>query len=171
VNEKEYSILVVDDDDLVRELVATYLEREYSCDTASGAERALEKMVDNNYNILITDLVMPGGSALDLLEFVKEAQLDTIVIVMSGTVDEFIEWEVLNGGAFEYLRKPFDLSEIQVAVERALIYQAFYNDARLYEQWFGNGRAEEGIKFELAESGSPDAKAVGMSATAIVPAA
>ena len=152
MEKEEFSVLVVDDDEFVRELLAKCLSKEYMCDTASNAREAHKQLAEKFYNIVITDINMPGSSGLELMEYIRDLSPDTVIIVMSAKAeDRFIE-DVLKRGAFDFIRKPFDLSQVLISAERALVYQAFFNDAKLYEQWFGRDGSSDEIKFSLAQT-------------------
>ena len=113
-------VLVVDDEAGMRLMLTTYLEREgYQVMTAAevkGAEAMLDK---ENFSAVITDLSMPGGSGLDLLNRIREIDADLPVIVMSayGTTDSALT--AMRAGAFDYVFKPFQPDEILFSLKRA----------------------------------------------------
>jgi DNA-binding NtrC family response regulator len=113
-------ILIVDDDDAIRAILYDLLSDKYECVTASTAEEALQYIQVERYDAILTDIGMPGLSGVDLLEKIKEHNLDTPVILISGKGSEQDTQALINLGAFAYVTKPFDLDELEVVVERAV---------------------------------------------------
>ena len=112
-------VLVVDDEQLMRRLVRTILVREgYSVATAPGADEALEKLKKTRFDIVITDLQMPGSHGFALVRNIKENWPAVGVIVMTGFGDADTADQARRNGADEYVTKPFNEREIQVIVER-----------------------------------------------------
>ncbi len=120
------TILVVDDDERLRDTLAILVRslghEALVAGDIGGAERLLaERAVD----LVISDLRMPGGSGLDLLDAVRRGDAHTPVIVLTayGTVETAVE--AMKKGAFDYLVKPFDAGEMEVRIERALALRRF----------------------------------------------
>ena len=130
----EATILIIDDEEPIRRLLSTCLANDYECVTASSAEEATELLGASNFNLVITDIMMPGASGLDLCQLVQKACPDTVVIVVSGMTDIHFAIEAMRQGAFDYVTKPFDLGQVILSVERALRYQALVAAKRHYEQ-------------------------------------
>ena len=118
---KEYvKILVADDEAMMRNLLLKILESEgYQVSVVSSANEALEKLKAEKYDILMTDVKMPGMSGFDLLKQVKVKWPETAVIIMTGYGDAYSVKEALLLGADEYLSKPFKSQEVFLIVERA----------------------------------------------------
>jgi DNA-binding NtrC family response regulator len=114
------TILIVDDDELIRSILYDLLSDKYECDTASMAEEALQYIQVETYDAILTDISMPGLSGVDLLERIQEHDLDTPVILISGKGSEQDTQALINLGAFAYVNKPFNLNEIEQVVARAL---------------------------------------------------
>ena len=113
-------VLVVDDEAGMRFMLTTYLEREgYQVVTAAEIKTAEALLNKDVFSAVITDLSMPGGSGLDLLNRMKEMNLDLPVIVMSayGTTDSALT--AMRAGAFDYVFKPFQPDEILISLKRA----------------------------------------------------
>ena len=113
-------ILVVDDDEGIRSLVKKYLnENKYIVNTANSAEDALDKIKIIRFDLIILDIMMPGKSGL---EFIKENKknLETPVILLTakGQPDERVEG--LEGGADDYLPKPFEPKELLLRLKNIL---------------------------------------------------
>ena len=118
---KEYvKILVADDEVMMRNLILKILESEgYQISMASNGDEALALMKENKFDLLMTDVKMPGMNGFDLLKTVKAEWPDVAVIVMTGYGDAYTVKEALLLGADEYLSKPFKGHEVSLIVERA----------------------------------------------------
>ncbi|SRR6266550_2368009 len=118
------TLLIVDDDNLVRDSLRELLASSHECHTADRAEQALAYLDIETYDAVITDISMPGLSGRELLKYIQAKHSKTPVIVMTGmfSVDnEDNGREFLNLGAFAYFTKPFKMAEIEDAVERAIV--------------------------------------------------
>lgn len=113
-------ILVVDDDDVIRDTLFELLTEEHSCQTANTAEEALAKLASQSFDVVLTDISMPGLSGLELLNRVLRTYPGTPVIMISGISDEEQAQTLISRGAFDYLLKPFRLEVVEESVRRAL---------------------------------------------------
>lgn len=113
-------ILVVDDDDVIRETLYELLSAAYSCHTADTAEKALAKLEAQAFDVVLTDISMPGLNGMDLLNRVVQLYPGTPVIIISGHGDHDHAQRLLNRGAFDYLVKPFRLEVVEASVRRAI---------------------------------------------------
>ena len=113
-------ILIVDDEIEITEILADLLSEEYECSKAASAEDALARLPEGNFQLVISDITMPGMSGLDMIPHIKEFSPQTVVVMISGmqTVESAIG--ALRLGAFDYLMKPFDLRQVEAVVKRAL---------------------------------------------------
>src|SRR6266550_3869561 len=114
------TILIVDDDAAVRGTLYDLLSEKYECNTASTAEQALQYLEIEEYDAILTDIAMPGLTGIELLEIVQEHDSGTPVIVISGKGSEHDTSSLIDLGAFAYITKPFNLTEIEQVVERAV---------------------------------------------------
>jgi response regulator RpfG family c-di-GMP phosphodiesterase len=117
-------ILVVDDERVIREILAEFLALEgFSVNTVEDGEKALTELRLNPYDLLITDLKMPRLSGLQLLEKIEQERLGVLTVLMTGfgTVETAIE--AMKKGAYDYLLKPFKVEEVIHVVDRALYRQ------------------------------------------------
>lgn len=117
-------ILVVDDERVIREILAEFLSLEgFSVHTVEDGEKALTELRLRPYDLLITDLKMPRLSGLQLLERIEAERLGVLTVLMTGfgTVETAIE--AMKKGAYDYLLKPFKVEEVIHVVERALYRQ------------------------------------------------
>jgi DNA-binding NtrC family response regulator len=114
------TILIVDDDDAIRGVLYDLLTEKYECHTASMAEEALQYLEFEDYDVILTDIEMPGLDGVAVLKRVQLRDSSTPVIVISGKADDEEAKNLINLGAFAYIQKPFELREIDDAVERAI---------------------------------------------------
>jgi DNA-binding NtrC family response regulator len=115
------TLLIVDDDNLVRDNLHELLSASHECHTADRAEQALAYLDIETYDVVLTDLAMPRLSGRDLLSHIQAKHPTTPVIVISGVFEEDDARTIMDGGAFAYFAKPFNLEEIEAAVARAVV--------------------------------------------------
>jgi DNA-binding NtrC family response regulator len=117
----EACILVVDDDDGVRENLAELFELVgYSILTAGSAAEALKQLADHDVDLLLTDYRMPGPNGVELIESARRMKPGIRAILMTAFGDSFTEIESVRRGAIGYLNKPFEADEITNLVSRIL---------------------------------------------------
>ena len=115
------SVLVVDDDQAVRELLSKALDSAgYLTDLAADADSALARLSEKGFDLLITDLKMPGHDGLWLIRKARATFPTLPVIVITGYSSEEAAIEAINLGVAGYLTKPFRLPRILAATARAL---------------------------------------------------
>lgn len=117
------AILVVDDDETIRDMLYDLFEEEHRCHLAETAERALSYLETDHYDVILTDISMPGLSGLELLGHVRQSQPTTPVIVITGIHDQEHAQGLLKLGAFHFLLKPFRLEDVEASVEKAIEFQ------------------------------------------------
>ena len=118
---KSYNCLVVDDETDIRELVVLTLERmNILADSASNITDAKHMLEVNDYDLCLTDMRLPDGLGLDLVEHITErhAGLPVAVITAYGSAENAVS--ALKAGAFDYLTKPISLGQLRPLVESAL---------------------------------------------------
>jgi len=123
------TLLLIDDDNAVRQMLDSLFSSAHECHTADRAEQALEFLQVQKYDVVITDVSMPGLNGVAILERINEQHPGTPVIVISGRADEYRD-TVLQMGAFAFLGKPFALAAIEASVASA-IAQAHENQNRV----------------------------------------
>jgi DNA-binding NtrC family response regulator len=119
------SILVVDDEEIVRDSLASWLEEDgYHVDTAPDGPAALAKLAQHAYAVLLVDLKMPGMDGLEVLAQARGLQPDVPVIIMTAyaTVDTAVQ--AMKQGAYDYLVKPFEPEELSLMVGKLTDAQA-----------------------------------------------
>ena len=113
-------ILIVDDDDRIRELVKLYLnENDYLVTTANSAEDAKEKVNIIKFDIIILDIMMPGQSGLDFTNENKK-KINTPIILLTAKGEPSDRIEGLEIGADDYLAKPFEPKELVLRIKNIL---------------------------------------------------
>ena len=126
-------ILIVDDEIEIRQLLLELLSEQFDCEGSSTAEEALDRLRKSQFELVISDITMPGMSGLDMIPHVKSVSPDTVVVMISGmqTVESAIG--ALRLGAFDYLMKPFDLRQVEAVVKRALEHHELIVAKQRYE--------------------------------------
>ena len=125
MDKTKIKILVVDDEQGLCAGIQEALRREgYVVDATTDAEAASKMAEERLYNLIISDIKMPGLSGMDLLARVRARTRDTIFILMTayGTVENAVE--AMKQGAYDYLPKPLDMKRLRALVQKALEFQA-----------------------------------------------
>src|SRR5438309_6140017 len=135
-------ILIVDDDESVRNLFADYLDESYSCVTAADANDALERLSQEPFALVLSDMQMPGLGGIELLRKIIERYPDTAVIMISGVDRTQRVIDAIRVGAADYLIKPCELDVLALCVERALERRTLLRNARRYKQDLEKRNAE-----------------------------
>ncbi len=121
VKEETAQVLVVDDEGAIRYSVGKTLQRiGYEVEEASSGEEALEMMAKRDYDVILTDIRMPGLTGVDLLKRIKDISPDAIVILMTGYASLGTAVESLRLGAHDYLIKPSSSQDIRQSVARGI---------------------------------------------------
>jgi len=132
---KQETILIVDDEELIRKLLHQKLSDEgYHCERAGSAEQALDKLQDNSFELVILDIKMPGKSGIELLPEIKVNYPDIAVIMSTAITDTNVAIQCMKQGAYDYLNKPFSLDEVILSVARALEKRRLVIENRDYQQ-------------------------------------
>ncbi len=114
-------ILVVDDEPNLRRVLAALLVRDdYDVETAEDGAQALEILKEHHIDMVLTDLRMPKVDGMELLRraLAMDPEMPVVIITAHGTVDNAVE--ALKTGAFDYITKPFDQTEVRTIVKKAL---------------------------------------------------
>jgi DNA-binding NtrC family response regulator len=114
------AVLVVDDDKAMRDMVVALLEDEgHRAEGAAGADQAIERLREREYDAVISDIRMPGRTGIEMLGEIREIRAETPVIMMTafGSIDSAVE--AMQAGAFDYVTKPFKRGALLVSLQRA----------------------------------------------------
>lgn len=125
MDKSRINILVVDDERGLCAGVQEALRREgYTVEAANDGEEALQRIGARLYNLVLTDMKMPGMSGLELIGLARQKSRDTLFVVMTayGTVESAVQ--AMKGGAYDYLSKPLDMRRLRAVVTKALEFQA-----------------------------------------------
>ncbi len=125
-------ILIVDDEEFVRKLFASFLSEKYICQTAASCDEALVHLANNTYSLVLSDIQMPGRNGVELLREVRSRYPDTAVIMVSGIDRPQRIRDTLQIGANDYLTKPCELDVLGLSIERALERRQLMLTARSY---------------------------------------
>ena len=124
------ALLIVDDDEVVRDTLTDLFYDRHLCHSAATVESALAFLAVEHYDVVLTDISMPGLSGLELLGTVRQRQPDTPVIIISGISDRAHAEGLTKLGAFDYILKPFRLEKVEESVERALARRGGQQEGR-----------------------------------------
>jgi putative nucleotidyltransferase with HDIG domain len=127
-------ILIVDDEGGIRSVLYDLLSEHYACSEEASAVAALGLLRTQQFDLVISDITMPGMSGLEMIPHLERIAPDTVVVMISGmqTVESAIE--ALRLGAFDYLMKPFDLRQVEAGVKRALEHRSLLLAKRQHEE-------------------------------------
>ncbi|MGZ8834630.1 MAG: HD domain-containing phosphohydrolase [Pyrinomonadaceae bacterium] len=112
-------LLIVDDEPAVRGVLRDLLGGSYDCAEASSAEEALDQLRLSAFDLVISDITMSGMSGLEMIPHIKNISPDTVIVMISGMQTMESAINALRLGAYDYLMKPFDLRQVEAAIQRA----------------------------------------------------
>jgi len=145
------SILVVDDERAIQDTLAWCLQNDgHGVRTAGSAEEAMAIMADQGFDLIISDIIMPGLSGVDLLRKVHVLQPQTLFVLITAFATVETAVEALREGVSDYIVKPFKLDELRLRVRRLLEHQAASRESALFRR--------------AVESAVPDRSLLGESA-------
>jgi len=145
-----YNVLVVDDEDVIRKGMRRILEAEgYQVTTSASGRTAIEKIQEQDFDVVITDLKMPGMDGIEVLKTIKILQPEVPVIIITGysTVDTAVD--AMKNGAFDYIAKPFASSLIIEKVQKAVAHKALAVESLSVNKEFGAGHDFIGESTEM----------------------
>ena len=118
---KKVKILVVDDEQFTRDIFCRQLSKKFSVDEAESAMIALDKIRNNKYHIVMTDLVMPGIDGMELLQQIKQEWPEISVVIISGKASIETAVQAMKSGAEELIEKPIeDLELLNIITDKIL---------------------------------------------------
>ena len=147
------SIIIADDDKEIADFIISELSRRYNFDYAPDGKQALKKILANNYDLIISDVVMPEMDGIQLLKHVKENPMVSQIPVIMLTSKISIENRLLGlkSGADAYIPKPFDMEELEIQIDNIVA-----NIRRLKGKFSGAVSQEERIE-KVEVQGNNDA--------------
>jgi len=117
---KDISVLIIDHEESARATLAGYLGADYKCVTAQSADEAMMELAAASFRLAITDITMVSTSGVPLCSLINSTYPDTVIIAALKMDSVECAIEAIRQGAFEYLAKPFDFSQVYLSVEYAL---------------------------------------------------
>jgi putative nucleotidyltransferase with HDIG domain len=127
-------ILVVDDEEAIREVVSTLLESQgFNCTTAANGRLAAETFRNDTFDLVLSDIVMPEMDGLKLLNEIRSQDPDVPIIMVTAMHDISIALEAIRAGAYDYILKPFEKDQLQMSVRRALEHRRLVLENRTYQ--------------------------------------
>jgi putative nucleotidyltransferase with HDIG domain len=127
-------ILVVDDEEAIREVISTLLEAQgYACTVCSNGRLALEAFRRDSFDLVLSDIVMPEMDGLKLLGELRQEDPDVPVIMVTAMHDISIALEAIRAGAYDYILKPFEKDQLHLSVRRALEHRQLVIENRTYQ--------------------------------------
>ena len=122
--ESKVNILIVDDEEIVRESLASWLEEDgYEVAAAENGFRALERLPEKDWNLAMVDLKMPGMDGIQLMDEIRKIKPEMIVIIMTAyaTVDTAVQ--AMKKGAYDYIVKPFNPEDLSLTIRKIIEHQ------------------------------------------------
>lgn len=139
-------ILIVDDDEQIRRLMARLLVGDYVCEVASNVAEARQRMSESQFELALIDVNIPGESGLDLLAYVRAEHAEVAALMVTGIDDRQLAATVLENGAYGYIVKPFKPSEFQINVTNTLRRHRLELESRNYKK-----RLEDTVEYRTIE--------------------
>jgi putative nucleotidyltransferase with HDIG domain len=128
-------ILIVDDEEAIREVISTLLEAlGYECSSVSNGRLAKEFLGPHEVDLVLSDMVMPEMDGLRLVEWLRKAEPDVPVIMVTAMHDLSIALDAIRGGAYDYILKPFEKDQLYLSVRRALDHRRLVLENRNYQR-------------------------------------
>ena len=131
-------ILVVDDEPSMQDFLEILLQRDgYDVVTCASAESALVALESDDFDLVISDIRMPGISGVELLERIRQLDSEALVVLITAHDSTESAVEAMKRGAYDYLTKPFSVDEISLIVEKALEKKNLSHENRLLRRQLG----------------------------------
>src|SRR3984885_13637833 len=128
-------ILIVDDEEAIREVISTLLEAlGYECSSVSNGRLAKEYLLGHAVDMVLSDMVMPEMDGLRLVEWLRKAEPDIPVIMVTAIHDLSTALDAIRMGAYDYILKPFEKDQLYLSVRRALEHRRLVLENRNYQR-------------------------------------
>jgi diguanylate cyclase (GGDEF)-like protein len=119
---KKDSILIVDDDKTLLPMLKEGFELQgYQCEVAGSGEAALKLVNNSPFDILVTDIVLPGLKGFELIGEARRLRPEMVAIVMTGFINKYTYDTAIEAGASDLIKKPFTLKELIIRIEHAKV--------------------------------------------------
>ena len=118
----KHSILIVDDENCIREGMKCFLSRNYTTYEASNGKEAIEILRGNpDIEVILSDITMPEMEGIEMLEKIRAENNNTIVIFLTGLFSIESRVDAMRKGAYDYLTKPVDLNKLEITIKNAFL--------------------------------------------------
>jgi DNA-binding response OmpR family regulator len=115
------AILLIEDEARLRQNLQILLQNDgYRVVTAGHGAEGLQRLQEEPFDLVITDLVMPAMDGFQLMEYLQDHHLDTVVVVITAYASTESAIQAMRRGAYDYIAKPFDVDFLQIVIKRAL---------------------------------------------------
>ncbi|HID36476.1 MAG TPA: sigma-54-dependent Fis family transcriptional regulator [Ghiorsea sp.] len=139
-------MLLVDDEEDLREVLQETLElAKHHVTTAANTMRAKDAMENAKFDVAVLDIRLPDGSGLELLKSLKESDPDIGVILITGYSEVETAIQAIELGADDFLKKPFEPSELVVRVEELLKKRALKQENKEHKKEISSGKSQHGL--------------------------
>ena len=145
-DDKKPPILIIDDEPLIRDLLCEMLGENYVCTTAANAEEGLLLLKQTQFSLVLSDIHMGGMNGIEMIPLVHASAPDTVVVMISSEQNIDSAINAMRVGAFDFIKKPFNIVHVQAVVEHALEHHSLLVTKRRYEN-----HLEELVKKRTAE--------------------
>ena len=153
-------ILIVDDEQAVVQLLGHILKREgYDCTEAGSVDEAKHFLEKDSYELIVSDIMMPGGSGFDLVEYALETCPDTATIMLTGVDDSKVAKRAIDLGVYDYIIKPAQRNEVIISVINALRRRELEIASRTYREDLESKVAERTLQLQKSMQGIVEAMA------------
>jgi DNA-binding NtrC family response regulator len=133
--ERTERILIVDDEHFIRDVLTKVVSGGgFMTDTAQDAQEAIQKLAESEYEMVLTDITMPGLDGLQLLQHVATQYPEIAVIMITGVTDLKSAILALSSGAYDYVTKPFNMLELKNKIHKALERRRLVFENRQYRR-------------------------------------
>ncbi|GIU81492.1 MAG: hypothetical protein KatS3mg006_0556 [Pyrinomonadaceae bacterium] len=132
--EEKPRVLIVDDEEVVCSLLKDVLGEKYQCIATNSASDALKLLEESEFDLLICDIGLEGVSGIEIAKEAKSKFPELVIVIISGKGDIESAIEAIRVGAFDYIKKPFDLESVESVAERAMKHRRLLVGKRLYEE-------------------------------------
>lgn len=120
ITNNQIRMLIAEDDEILGSMLRDFLQRpERELQVKKNGQEAIRDFSNQPYDIVIADLMLPGADGLQVLKEVKARYPECEVIIITGYASLDTAIQAIRGGAYDYIRKPFKLEELEVAVKNA----------------------------------------------------
>jgi DNA-binding NtrC family response regulator len=116
-----YRVLIVDDEEMLRNLLVSVLSKQgQNCQTAKDGLEALEKIKNDSFDAVVTDIVMPHMDGITLTKEMVKLYPDLPILIITGHAEEYSAKSAIAAGAREFIKKPFSITELDLRFRKMM---------------------------------------------------